>query len=101
MSSDFAVEYGVLETYSAQMSTTTGNASSTIESTRVDSACTAMPGGLASGAAGLLQGRWEAAAQRVTTHLREHPEGLRTAAAEYRRIEDTNQGLVREQFGSQ
>lgn len=100
MSKDFAVEYGGLDAYGAQLGELAASATATINGARVDSPSQAMPGGLASGAAGLLQGRYEAAARRVTAHLAEHPAALRAAAAAYREAEDTNEGLAREMFGA-
>lgn len=97
--SDFAVEYGVLDEYAAAMAARTQEAANVFSSTRVDSPQTAMPGGVADLAAGLLQGRYEAATRRVNNHLSEHPRKLAESAANYREAENSGIGMIQETFG--
>lgn len=97
--SDFAVEYGVLAEYGASMAMRSSAAIDVIRTTRMDSPTSGMPGGLAAAAAGMLQGRYEAASARVGDHLAEHPRKLTESAESYRAAEDSGVGLVRESFG--
>jgi len=96
---DFAVEYALLAEYGSAMGRITGEGAAVLRAARVDSPSTAMSGGLASAAAGMLQGRFEAATRRVGDHLATHPARLIDSAEAYREAEDKGVGLIRETFG--
>lgn len=100
MSNDFAVEYGALEQYGTSMEGITTDAITSLAAVSVDSPTRSMPGGLASGAASLLRGRWEAAVRRTSEHMMEHPARLLDNAAAYRDMEDEAEGIIAEFFGA-
>lgn len=98
MSRDFAVEYGALEQYAEAMESITADAAGVLRAVTVDSTSRSMPGGLASGAASLLQRRWAGAVERATGHMAGHPQNLNANAAAYRDMEDQATGTITEFF---